>query len=128
MMAPLRFSLFLLLSAFSSQAFSQLSNQNALSTEPTIFPGPVIASNFPDPGWILPANSSTYYAFATNNLAQGINIPVATSEDFVTWTLEEGYDALPDPGSWTAYTRIWAPDVVQLVHSPNFNFQTLISN
>ena len=71
--------------------------------------GPVITANFPDPGLI--SVGSTYYAFATNNGQQ--NTPVATSEDFITWTVT-GQDALPNLPSWSSGAT-WAPDPVQLV-------------
>ncbi|KKY18167.1 hypothetical protein UCRPC4_g05117 [Phaeomoniella chlamydospora] len=71
--------------------------------------GPTMSANFPDPTFI--EVDATYYAFATNNGEQ--NIPVAVSSDFNTWDLQDGYDALPDPGSW-ASGDVWAPDVVQV--------------
>ena len=71
--------------------------------------GPVITSNFPDPAF----NNvrGTYYAFATSNGAQ--NVQIATSPDFDTWTVT-GSDALPTIPSWST-GDVWAPDVVQLV-------------
>ena len=74
--------------------------------------GPVITENFPDPGLI--SVGDTYYAFATNNGKQ--NVPVASSGDFVTWTVT-GQDALPNLPSWTTGV-VWAPDPVQLVRIP----------
>lgn len=72
-------------------------------------------SNFPDPS-ILKVGS-TWYAFATNAAAQKINIQVATSPDFNTWTLHNGFDALPNVPSWVDQSspNTWAPDVNQLV-------------
>jgi len=76
-----------------------------------------IASDFPDPSALK--YNGIYYAFATNSA--GINTQVATSSNFITWTLISGYDALPDPGNWTTATAsanwkdasVWAPNVIQ---------------
>ena len=73
--------------------------------------GPVITSNFPDPGLI--SVGDTYYAFATTNGQQ--NIPIASSPDFVTWSVT-GQDALPDIPAWSSGAT-WAPDPVQLVRA-----------
>lgn len=70
--------------------------------------GPVITSNFPDPAFINVGG--TYYAFATSNGAQ--NVQIATSPDFDTWTVT-GSDALPTIPSWST-GGVWAPDVAQL--------------
>lgn len=70
--------------------------------------GPVITSNFPDPAFINVGG--TYYAFATTNGVQ--NVQIATSPDFDTWTVTGG-DALPTIPSWST-GDVWAPDVVQL--------------
>lgn len=72
--------------------------------------GPVISTDFPDPS-IIQVND-TWYAFATSGA--GLNVRVATSPDFVTWTVVEGYDAMPNPAPW-AGGNVWAPDVSQLV-------------
>jgi len=76
-----------------------------------------IASDFPDPSALK--YNGIYYAFATNSA--GTNTQVATSSNFITWTLLSGYDALPDPGTWTTATAsanwkdasVWAPNVIQ---------------
>ena len=73
--------------------------------------GPVITSNFPDPAFINVGG--TYYAFATSNGAQ--NVQIATSPDFDTWTVT-GSDALPAIPSWST-GDVWAPDVAQLVRT-----------
>lgn len=73
--------------------------------------GPVITSNFPDPAFINVGG--TYYAFGTSDGA--INVQIATSPDFDTWTVTGG-DALPTIPSWSTGT-VWAPDVVQVVRS-----------
>ena len=96
--------LLLSLTTFSSQA--PLSKREFSN-------GPVIAANFPDPSFINVGG--TYYAFATNNGAQ--NIQVATSPDFAAWTVT-GSDALPNLPSWSIAGNVWAPDVVQVVRLP----------
>lgn len=72
--------------------------------------------NFPDPGLIQ--HNGTWYAYGTNprkkNLSS-IHVPVATSTDFVNWTLHEGYDAMPTLGAWEKNVNHWAPDVIQRV-------------
>ena len=73
--------------------------------------GPVITSNFPDPAFINVGG--TYYAFATSNGAQ--NVQIATSPDFNSWAVT-GNDALPTIPSWST-GDVWAPDVVQLVRT-----------
>ncbi|KAJ5689489.1 Glycoside hydrolase family 43 [Penicillium macrosclerotiorum] len=76
---------------------------------------PVFAiHNFPDPGLIQ--LNGTWYAFGTNprkNNPETIHIPVATSTNFVNWTLHEGYDAMPTIGNWERTINHWAPDVIQ---------------
>ena len=76
--------------------------------------GPVLQSNFRDPGWIKSYGSNIYVAFSSNNNSADINVPVATSTDFETWTVATGLDALPDAGKWTS-GDVQAPDVIQLV-------------
>ncbi|KAI9662247.1 MAG: hypothetical protein M1821_008413 [Bathelium mastoideum] len=72
--------------------------------------GPAITSNFPDPCIIK--NGSTWWAFGTESPGTPINIPLASSTDFKTWTVETG-DALPNPPEWVNVTAqtLWAPDV-----------------
>ena len=83
---------------------------------PTYINGPVISSNFPDPSAIYV--DGTWYAFGTNDHFQdgpkGQNIQIATSTDFVHWTLT-GKDALPTIGKWAYKTAIWAPNVIRRV-------------
>lgn len=74
----------------------------------------VLDTNFPDPSVVY--TGSEYYAFATNG--NNVYAQVATSPDFVNWTLLEGHDALPKPyPSWvsTESVSLWAPDVIKLV-------------
>ncbi|KAJ5176678.1 uncharacterized protein N7482_002555 [Penicillium canariense] len=70
--------------------------------------------NFPDPG--LLNYNGTWYAYGTNphkHDPESIHIPVATSTNFVNWTLHEGYDAMPTLGNWEESVNHWAPDVIQ---------------
>ncbi len=78
--------------------------------------GPVIGSNFQDPS-IVQLSSASWVAYAgVNGNPAGVNILVATSTDFASWTIHDGYDALPSLPSWAASPpHVWAPDVVQLV-------------
>ncbi|KAL4784896.1 glycosyl hydrolase [Aspergillus varians] len=72
----------------------------------------VLDINFPDPGVIQ--TEQGYYAFATQS--NGKRVPVARSDNFTSWTLLDGTDALPGPyPSWvkTGDPKVWAPDVVQ---------------
>ncbi|KAK4549157.1 hypothetical protein LTR36_007615 [Oleoguttula mirabilis] len=96
-----------------------------------------IFDNFPDPQ--LWYNNGTYYAFATNNAA-GIlqqpanatsyeygtsNIQIATSTDFLNWTLQPSIDdPLPKTGEWVTQgmtlikpsipkANVWAPGIIQ---------------
>lgn len=78
--------------------------------------------NFPDPG--LLQHNGIWYAYGTNpkiNHSNSIHVPVATSADFLNWTLHENYDALPTVGEWEAIVNHWAPDVIQRVSLPNYS-------
>ena len=79
--------------------------------------GPVIHSNFPDPSLIQA--QGTYYAFATaNGNPTGVHAQVASSDDFKSWELHTGYDALPMMPDWAFDTpHVWSPDVNQLVRN-----------
>jgi hypothetical protein len=104
-------------------------------------PSPVhlaLEVNFPDPALYL--YDKTWYAYATNNAAgvlgapasapiprDGIsNIQVATSTNFVNWTLlDSTYDPLPTVGAWAVQghdnsthppvprANVWAPSVTK---------------
>ncbi|KAJ5709128.1 Glycoside hydrolase family 43 [Penicillium malachiteum] len=70
--------------------------------------------NFPDPGLIK--HNGTWYAFGTNPKKHDpdtIHVPVATSTNFVNWTLHEGYDAMPTVAPWQKKVNTWAPDLIQ---------------
>ena len=75
--------------------------------------GPVISTDFADPSLIYV--NHTWYAFATGHkgVDTGLNIQVASSQDFSEWTLHNGRDALPKLGA--AYGQVWAPDVTMSV-------------
>jgi hypothetical protein len=77
--------------------------------------GPVITTNFMDPSVIQLKNG--YYAFAgANGNPAGINVQVAYSPDFSSWTVNSGYDALPVLGAWAANPgHVWSPDINELV-------------
>lgn len=78
---------------------------------------PVFAiHNFPDPGLI--EHNGAWYAYGTNphkHDPNSIHIPVATSTNFVNWTLHQDYDAMPTLGGWERNVNHWAPDVIQRV-------------
>lgn len=80
----------------------------------SISTGPVISTNFQDPSLIHV--DGIWYAFAgANGNPEGINVQMATSPDFSSWTLAEGHEALPNLGSWATFPgHLWSPDVNQL--------------
>ena len=83
-----------------------------------------ISQDFADPSLFKAGN--TWYAYATNNhKSMGnssgshlINVQLATSSDFNTWTVT-GQDALPTVGAWananggSQGAAVWAPSVAQ---------------
>ncbi|KIX09311.1 uncharacterized protein Z518_00390 [Rhinocladiella mackenziei CBS 650.93] len=77
--------------------------------------GPVIGANFQDPS-VVPLDGGSWIAYAgVNGNPAGINVLMATSTDFSTWTVRDGYDALPTLPSWAASPpHVWAPDVTRL--------------
>jgi beta-xylosidase len=68
----------------------------------TTYQNPVINADFPEPDVIM--THGTYYAYATSS--GGKNIQVASSTDFVHWTLLP--DALPTLPSWSSSSLTWA--------------------
>jgi beta-xylosidase len=79
-------------------------------------PSQVLDTNFPDPAIIQ--TEQGYYAFGTQS--NGVRVPVARSDDFTSWALLEGTDALPEPlPAWVKADnpQVWAPDVVQIVRT-----------
>ncbi|PWN49681.1 Arabinanase/levansucrase/invertase [Violaceomyces palustris] len=77
-----------------------------------VYQNPVIDSDFPDPGVVFDSLKARWHAFSTNS--DGINVPVAQSDDLVHWTKLD-VDALPYPHpEWTGKPGFyWAPDVVK---------------
>ena len=78
--------------------------------------GPVLNVNFPDPTILY--NNNMWYAFATNNQSAHINVQIASSPDFTTWTYHAGQDAMPQVPQWAVgpwTTQVWAPDVNETV-------------
>lgn len=72
--------------------------------------------DFPDPG--LVEHNGTWYAFGTNprkNNSDTIQVPVATSSNFVNWSLFKDHDAMPTVGGWERRINHWGPDVIQRV-------------
>ncbi|KAJ5619319.1 Glycoside hydrolase family 43 [Penicillium lagena] len=70
--------------------------------------------DFPDPG--LVHHNGTWYAYGTNPRRSdpaSVHVPVATSTNFINWTLHHGYDAMPGAGGWEREINHWAPDVIQ---------------
>jgi hypothetical protein len=90
----------------------------SVSTTPAPTPlpkaGPVISTNFQGPS--LMQFNGTYYAIAgVNGNPTNINVQLATSTDFSTWSVAYGYDVLPTLASWaTEPSHLWAPDLNQL--------------
>lgn len=82
--------------------------------------------DFPDPG--LLHHNGTWYAYGTNprrNDPSSIHVPVATSTNFINWTLHHGYDAMPTVGGWEREINHWAPDVIQRVCKFTGNTSTI---
>jgi len=104
-------------------------NKRGVTTTGSTHPKVAIKQDFADPSTIKSGN--TWYAFASNNhkayltgnsssvgYNHLINIQVATSPDFSSWTVT-GQDALPTVGAWAnpnagnQGAAVWAPDVIQ---------------
>ncbi|KAG6906840.1 hypothetical protein DXG01_011743 [Tephrocybe rancida] len=96
------------------------------TTERDIVQGPAaINSDFPDPSIIWAEN--LWFAFATNG--KGENVQVATSLDFITWTLTD-QDALPVVGAWVDSSNpvVWAPMVIQVADGSFVMYYTATSS
>ena len=76
--------------------------------------GPFLG-DFPDPGIIR--TGDTWYAYSSFTEEPNVNIPVATSGDFRSWTRVEGTDTLPQLPAWVnaSAQQVWAPDVAEWV-------------
>lgn len=77
---------------------------------------PVITSDFPDPAIVKVKD--TWYAFGSQSIydQKNVKIQLATSADFTTWEVSEGYDALGKLAPWVRASNpvVWAPSVSQL--------------
>lgn len=76
--------------------------------------GPVMPGIFADPS-VMYAEGA-YWAYSTIRKKKDQNAPVASSPDFVHWTMKG--DALEELPEWAADgddVSIWAPDVIQSV-------------
>ncbi len=91
-------------------SFGSTSRPASIPRRDSAVKGPVIKSDFPDPG-IIPSDG-IYYAFSTSSA--GLHVPWVNTAKASTSTVDSA-DALPSPGAWAAARDIWAPDVVQLV-------------
>lgn len=76
---------------------------------------PVFETNFPDPHIVR--HGSEYIAYATN---AGINLPMATSRDLVSWSLvmdpanpKKRLDGMPTLAPWVKDGFTWAPEVIE---------------
>lgn len=73
-------------------------------------------TDFPDPSVIRTGDG--WHAFSTNSAASGkqINVPMAYTPDFKTWTYRGTKDAMPKLAPWvnSKAPKVWAPDVSQL--------------
>jgi beta-xylosidase len=72
------------------------------------FTNPVYEGDAPDPQAVLVGD--TWYLVHTN--AGGLNVPVLTSPDLVTWT--PAGDALPRLPGWADPGKTWAPEILPL--------------
>ena len=105
--------------------------QPAYVGAPYFAPGAVYTQNFPDPSILFDPVTDLYYAYGTTT--GGVNVPVMTSPDAVTWTARsrhaipnpngEYHDGLPDPSPpgwpWQSGDArfpddLWAPGVTKL--------------
>ncbi|KAJ7858387.1 Arabinanase/levansucrase/invertase [Mycena olivaceomarginata] len=88
--------------------------------------GPVIPTDFADPGLVLPNGQPPWYVYSTSS-SHG-KVPYAISEDFTSWTPVQG-DALPNPGSWVSSSNsaVWAPDVRQITSTSYVMYYTAFS-
>lgn len=87
----------------------------AAAVEPSFVP--VYRTDFPDP--FVVRRGGELIAYATNS--GGINLPMATSRDLVTWTdvtdparPGKRRDGMPVLAPWVQEGRTWAPEVMQV--------------
>ncbi len=91
-----------------------LSGTSAAAAEPSF--EPVYRTNFPDPFVML--DQGEFIAYATND---GINLPMATSKDLVSWSAVmdpakpgKRLDGMPVLASWVKEGATWAPEVYRI--------------
>ncbi|GAM83614.1 hypothetical protein ANO11243_016020 [Dothideomycetidae sp. 11243] len=104
-----------MLSTLFTLALSSVSLVAALPVDIHVRQSVGFTTDFPDPSVIFV--DGTWYTFASQSGHdnQGIRVQLAQSTDFVTWTLQEGYDAMPTLPPWASPTReVWAPDINRL--------------
>jgi beta-xylosidase len=78
------------------------------SVSPPTFQNPVYAQDSPDPQAI--EADGVWFLFHTNS--RGLNVPVLTSPDLVSW--KEAGDALPRLPDWADGGKTWAPEAIRL--------------
>ena len=86
----------------------------AVAAEPSFVP--VLRTNFPDPHIV--EHRGEFIAYATN---AGINLPMATSRDLVSWSLvmdpanpKKRLDGMPVLAPWVKEGFTWAPEVMKV--------------
>ncbi|KAJ7157319.1 glycosyl hydrolase [Mycena filopes] len=86
----------------------------ATPSKRSVAAGPAVGINFPDPALIWVPSENLWFAFATNGA--GHNVQLATSPDFVTWTVDTTATPLPKVATWASQSapNVWAPMVIQL--------------
>ena len=96
-------------------ALSMLAPSAAAYADPLFVP--VYREDFPDPHII--EHKGEYLAYSTNSA--GINLPMASSRDLVSWTEVRDparpgkrHDAMPELASWVKEGRTWAPEVIEV--------------
>ena len=76
---------------------------------------PVYRTDFPDPHVVR--RGAELIAYSTNS--EGVNLPMATSRDLVTWTAAadaagKPKDGMPVLASWVQGGKTWAPEVMKI--------------
>ena len=95
-------------------ALLALGSAGAAGAEPSFVP--VFRTNFPDPHIV--EHGAEFIAYATN---AGINLPMATSRDLVSWSLvmdpadpKKRLDGMPVLAPWVKEGFTWAPEVMKV--------------
>lgn len=91
---------------------------------------PVITSDFPDPSIVKVGD--TWYAFASQSEydQQEVKIQLATSNDFKSWAVSNGYDALGRLAPWVRASDpvVWAPSVSRLDDGRFLMYYSAVTN